>query len=669
MADLQAYVKEISRSRRHTPHSLQDFKENLLKRYVCYSNTEDCSNMDVQDEELSITNDGQGNDDDVRDLPNIIEKNMALLFLKLESKFNVSNKCIDEIIEELHFITETASGPLIKEILQSCLRKNNCEIDESVVSDMVTELCEANPFTSTLCSGGSLSSAYKRRAYFREQFAVVEPVEYALSREEDRSFQYVPILKSLLQAMTRKEIQDLILHDEKPQGKDGTQYRAFCDGIYYKTNELFSGEDPTIAIILYIDDFEICNPLGTSRKKHKVTAVYWVIADIPAQLRSSLTSIFLAILCKADDVKRFGYSTVLEPLLKDLVSLEEEGLYVPALGRKVKGTVFSIVADNLGAHSVGGFVENFCSSYFCRFCLAEQSEFQVSEVRTGAFQPRITEQHEMHIQNVQENPALTHVCGVKRQCALTENLKYFNVLTGYPPDLLHDLFEGIVPRELALCLQVFIKSKYFTLDELNKNIKTFPYKWSDKTDAPQQVSLNFAAKKSVGGNAHENWSLLRFLPLIIGSKIPEGEPAWEVLLVLKDIAELVVSHVHTEESICYLDSKISEHRHRFLQVFPHEKLIPKHHYLEHYPQLIRAYGPLVLLWTMRFEAKHSFFKRVVRHTHSFRNILLSLSMKHQLMMAYNQHDPSAVKTCLAGYTTVYCRCYCAKRRHQGSTAC
>lgn len=65
--------------------------------------------MDVQDGELSITNDGQGNDDDVRGLPNIVEKNMALLFLKLESKFNVSNKCIDEIIEELHFITETAS--------------------------------------------------------------------------------------------------------------------------------------------------------------------------------------------------------------------------------------------------------------------------------------------------------------------------------------------------------------------------------------------------------------------------------------------------------------------------------------------------------------------------------------------------------------------------------
>ncbi|KAK3553190.1 hypothetical protein QTP86_031768, partial [Hemibagrus guttatus] len=270
----------------------------------------------------------------------------------------------------------------------------------------------------------------QKKSIFKEQFGVVELVEYVLSKEENRSFQSVPILESSLQALTWKEIWDFIFHDGEAQSNNDTQYRALSDGIYYKTNELFFGEYPTIAIILYVDDFEICNPLGTSRKKHKVTAVYWVLADVPVLLRSSLTSIFLAIFFKAYNVKRFGYSTVLEPLLKDLVNLEQGGLYVPALGRRVKGTVFSVVAD-LKAPSMGGFVENFTGSYVCRFCLGEQSEFQVEE------------------------------------------------------------------------------SKYFTLDELNKSIKTFPYKWSDKSDAPQQVPLNFAAKKSVRGNAHENWSLLR----------------------------------------------------------------------------------------------------------------------------------------------------------------
>lgn len=114
-------------------------------------------------------------------------------------------------------------------------------------------------------------------------------------------------------------------------------------------------------------------------------------------------------------MKRFGYSAVLEPLLKDLVVLEEEGLYVSALGRRVKGSVFSVVADNLGAHSMGGFVESFSSSYVCKFCLGEKSQFQDREVRTGAFPPRTKEQHALHIQAVQENDSLIHVYGMKRQ--------------------------------------------------------------------------------------------------------------------------------------------------------------------------------------------------------------------------------------------------------------
>lgn len=49
---------------------------------------------------------------------------------------------------------------------------------------------------------------------------------------------------------------------------------------------------------------------------------------------------------------------MLEPLLKDITSLEEDGLYIPSLGKRLKGTVFCVVADNLGAHSIGGFVES-----------------------------------------------------------------------------------------------------------------------------------------------------------------------------------------------------------------------------------------------------------------------------------------------------------------------
>lgn len=216
----------------------------------------------------------------------------------------------------------------------------------------------------------------------KKHFSMVEPVEYFHSAREGRSFQYVPILKSLSKIFEKKEIQDLFTQKqaEETDIRPEPQYKSYCDGTIFKNNTLLSENNPAISLILHVDDFEICNPLGTSRKKHKITAAYWVLANVPPLLRSSLTSIYLAILCKAEDIKHYGYRAVLQPLLRDLVSLEEEGLYIPSLGKRVKGTVFSVVADNLGVHSIGGFVESFSGTHVYRFCLGDRSEFQVSEV-------------------------------------------------------------------------------------------------------------------------------------------------------------------------------------------------------------------------------------------------------------------------------------------------
>lgn len=43
-----------------------------------------------------------------------------------------------------------------------------------------------------------------------------------------------------------------------------------------------------------------------------------MLADIPSESRSTLSLIYLAVLCKAVDVQKCGYPRVLEPLLRDL---------------------------------------------------------------------------------------------------------------------------------------------------------------------------------------------------------------------------------------------------------------------------------------------------------------------------------------------------------------
>lgn len=138
------------------------------------------------------------------------------------------------------------------------------------------------------------------------------------------------------------------------------------------------------------------------------------------------------------------------------------------------------------------------------------------------------------------------------------------------------------------------------------------------------------------------------LPLIIGPLVPEDEPVWHLVLDLKDIVELLVATLHSDESISFLECKISEHRQIYQELFPNNRILPKHHYLEHYALLIRFFGPLVHTWTIRFEAKHSFFKQIARHTNCFKNIPSTLAGKHQLMIASDlqssDHRPALVVT-------------------------
>lgn len=623
------------KSRKHNPHCLQDFKHTVFQTYSSQA-TEDSSwfvdESDVTSDE-TLGEEGE-------DLSKVIANHLGSLLLKLDCIFNVPSRCIDEIVEELQFITRSASAPVIKNIVHDTLEKHNCTIEDLVIKDLVNSICQLNSLSSALSEEGPLGTSYQRNKYLKEHFSIIEPLEYILDAKEGKTFQYVPILPTLLQILKNGDIQEKVFRSAKHCGST-CQYSGFHDGSHFKENTFLSGEELRLSLLLYCDDFEICNPLGTSRKKHKVTAVYWVLGDIPCVLRSTLSSIYLAVLCKADDIKKFGYPQVLEPLLNDLKSFEDDGLFVPCLGKIVKGTVFSVIADNLGAHSVGGFVESFSGSYVCRFCVGERSQFQELEVRAGAFPGRTKWQHKLDVEAALSGN--THSHGVKRHCAITQKLNNFHVTTGYPPDVLHDLLEGIVPIELALCLNILIKKKYFSLVELNRVIKQFPYKWKDRTNCPQAIPLTFASRKTIGGNAHENWCLLRLLPLMIGPKVQEEEQAWQLLMTLKDVVEVVMSPSHTDESIGHLDSLIAEHRHRFSSVFPQEKLIPKHHFIEHYPQLIKAFGPLVTLWTMRFEAKHSFFKKIVRQTSCFRNILKSMAKKHQSMIAYQLHGLNVKK--------------------------
>ena len=136
-------------------------------------------------------------------------------------------------------------------------------------------------------------------------------------------------------------------------------------------------------------------------------------------------------------------------------------------------------------------------TYACRFCTAERSAFQTEEVRSEVYTLRTKDIYADHLRILEENK-LPSYYGAKSKCILSNHLLYFDVTTGFPPDIVYELFEGIVPFEFALCLSLLIKKKYFSLCALNEAISSFNLRWADKTNRPHPVALSFASKKLLG---------------------------------------------------------------------------------------------------------------------------------------------------------------------------
>lgn len=83
--------------------------------------------------------------------------------------------------------------------------------------------------------------------------------------------------------------------------------------------------------------------------------------------------------------------------------------------------------------------------------------------------------------------------------------------------------------------------------------------------------------------AAQMWCLGKFLPLLIGTLVPDDDEHWQLFQTLLEITDIVLSPVITVHSIGIIEGLIAEHHHLFVQLYPGRSIIPKMHYLVHYP--------------------------------------------------------------------------------------
>ena len=540
-----------------------------------------------------------------------------------------------------HHLPETACSELIAEI-------------ESIAANAVEEFKNCGTLETqnlpTIASLHDMQSAYKYQKYVEEQLPYVPPETVRIGDEvEDSSdaVQYTSLLAQLKELVKLDQVKDFVL--SVPENSSNGDYVDVFDGSAHSGRE-----KDTLYISLSYDDFDVVNPLGSAASHHKLCALHFSLLNVPIEARSKVSALFMVLLCPSLLVKKHGWRKVLQPLLRDLQELLVNGISVEIDGvrRTLRGNLAFVCGDNLAIHSIAGFVECFSSAKSpCRFCLGTPDSWQ-TKFSEDEFVLRDQAMYDAQLRDVLDSSKDGDVVsrtGIKGESAFSE-LPDFKVADAFPPDIGHDVLGGVIPYVLALVLTVIVQKKYATIETLNRLIAAFP--WNGVTDRPKFIR-KYSGKIKIRQSASQAWTLLRYLPILLGDLVPEECKEWMVLTELCSVVELLVGWRFCRGDLVFLEHKISAWLCLLKSVFPDFRLKPKFHYMIHYVSQIRLHGPLRHCWTLRYESKYGVLKGLVKETKNFRNIAKSIAMRHQTHMAFHLNSRSLFFMGVEGF--VYAR--------------
>ncbi|XP_064455219.1 uncharacterized protein LOC135366447 isoform X1 [Ornithodoros turicata] len=549
---------------------------------------------------------------------------IARLILQATTKLHVPSTTMTKVLSDVASIVEIKMDEIKRKVSDRFENSTSSDlhgVKEAVLSDLEQSL----PFASCRESG-ELSSQHLQAKYFKEHFQFFEPVEISLKsvcRTEQGVIHYMPLTLTLPRLLRDASV-IAQLKDFNVSNEASESFADFTDGSLFKASGACSSKSD-LHLMFYQDAFEVVNPIGSAKQKHKVLGVYFTLGNLKQHNRSKVDQLQLALFCTEKNLKKFGQEKVFGRLVTDLKQLVASGLTIGSMHYTF--SLSSILGDNLGSHQIGGFLESFSCEYFCRFCLVTREEFHSCPTTCGESR---TEENYTECVSHLANEGSTNHKGIKLN-SIFNTIPGYHVCRGLPPCLGHDVFEGVVSYDTSLFLRYFQSKGWFSVRLLNSRLEKLRLLGHDGADKPPALKEGL---KTLGGHAAQNWALLRFLPLLLADAVVPTDAVWKLFLLLRDIVNLVSARKISLTQILYLKELIELYLELITELFPTYTLKPKHHFLLHYPELILKYGPLIWLWTMRFESKHSYSKKVARVSNNFVNLTLTLARKHELLQCY-----------------------------------
>ena len=617
----------------------ESFRRHIYRKHFHSNSDKNCAEEDLDVTE-SIDEDADSGREDLNEnlspaakpVPSIEEllkdfkNNLFNFIIKCREKNLLPISVQKEIVEDVNFLF-----CFFKEnydaFLTFHLEKNGFNISE--IPELARVLHSDDFFRGAT---GAIQSPYCITEHCKNALQMTEPIDYKLLDDKGKvigSCSYVPVHKVLKRYFSNDDIKDFVFPNHTPQTDFLSDY---CDGNIFAEHSFFRDHPNALRLHFYEDEFEVVNPLGAKRNKHKLCGFYYTIGNLDKKYTSLQQHIHLALLVRYSFVKKCSWDIILKPLLDDLKRLASHGFTVTV--DQKEHTIFAGLAtlscDNLSAHMLGGFKMSFNSGRICRYCMATHKDIK-QMFREEDFLLRTLDIHRQHLQRVELCPDDKATYGVNGPSPFTD-LDYFDTTTAFPPDVMHDVLEGVIPLVLKLVIGKAHTEKHITIREINDELKRLCIGQNDKNNRPVQLSERLHVV-GITGSASQKWCLFRLLPFVLAHRVPLNCEYWKVFLLCREIAEIVMAPKVNKNTLLLLNGLVEDFLTKMKNVFG-DVITPKCHYLIHYARLMEMYGPLRLLWCMRFESKHQYFKKIAFTSRNFINISTTLSKRHQFRQCW-----------------------------------
>ncbi|CAF4075472.1 unnamed protein product [Rotaria magnacalcarata] len=373
----------------------------------------------------------------------------------------------------------------------------------------------------------------------------------------------------------------------------------------------------------------LTNPIGVKKDRHKMFMVYFSLEDFPDQYRSQLEQIYLVAVCESgilmDNAKAKSF---FQPIIENLNRLQVEGLFVN--GQWIKFSFSTMVADNLAAHQIGGFQASFSNDHFCRRCLIGYPKRNLPR-STTKLAARTSIIHDDFVQQISANPNQSPLMGVAGQSPLHDLIGFHSTMS-LLADLMHDYLQGICPLVIMSLLKEASSMHSLTYARIQEQMENFQYGYFDSRDRPPPIQIKHLQKDRISATVSQKLCLFRLFPIIFNDVI-YTLPSIIVYKQLREMIDLVLSVPFRKLWLPTLRDLWAAFHQSMLNHFP-SKMTPRLHFCSEYDKVINDYGPTIKQWCTRYEAFHSYFKKISLRSNNYKNIPKMLATRYRLKQTF-----------------------------------